>query len=90
MKYKSLIRLIDVCIPVFGSDEPANASSSMTRTTGSGFQLTSGLFGQAETEYNIDEDDEAHNGDDDDGPKSHEELFFEAEDGSVEVRQFIT
>lgn len=89
VKYKSLMRLIDVCIPRFGIDEAVGTSSIVTRTPNDGFQLSSGLFGQSETEYNVEEDGETGDEDGDEGPSSHEELFFEAEDGSVEVRQFI-
>ncbi|KAJ7492621.1 vacuolar protein sorting-associated protein 13 [Mycena latifolia] len=63
-KYKALMRLVDVCIPKFGD---------------STFQLPSGLFSQADTEYNVDdEDDEA-----DDASTGGEDKFFEADDGSI-------
>ena len=85
MKYKSLIRLIEVCIPRFASDETSNVSySAVLRPSADGFQLSSGLFGQPEMEYTV--DDNENNGDDDEGSMSREELFFEAEDGSLEVR----
>lgn len=83
-KYKSLMRLIDVCIPKF--EDKSEVGVPVPPPTGNisrGFQLASGLFGQTETEYNVDDDDE---GDDDDGSTSHEEHFFEAEDGTSAVR----
>lgn len=82
MKYKSLMRLIEVCIPRF-DEEASGTFSAQTRPPAEGFQLSSGLFSQPEMEYNVDDDD---NGDHDTGSMSREELFFEAKDGSSEVR----
>jgi hypothetical protein len=84
MKYKSLMRLIEVCIPRF-DEETSGTSSVQTRPPAEGFQLSSGLFWQPEMEYNVDDDDD-DTGDGDAGSMSREELFFEAEDGSSEVR----
>lgn len=88
-KYKSLMRLIDVAIPHFGGDsdqkkqEQAVPSRPPNFRPQSSFQLSSGLFGQGGTEYNIDEDDDKgttdHINDDD-------EHLLDAEDGTVEVR----
>jgi vacuolar protein sorting-associated protein 13A/C len=87
MKYKSLMRLIEVCIPRFASDEASSVSpSAAIRSSGDGFQLSSGLFGQSEMEYNVDDNDNDDKGGDDESSMSREELFFEAEDGSPEVR----
>jgi vacuolar protein sorting-associated protein 13A/C len=87
VKYKSLMRLIEVCIPRFANDETGSISpSTVTRPSTDGFQLSSGLFGQSEMEYNVDDNDNEDKGDDDEGSMSREELFFEAEDGSPEVR----
>ncbi|KAJ6604648.1 vacuolar protein sorting-associated protein 13 [Mycena vulgaris] len=81
-KYKALMRLIDVCIPKFGQDTAgASAPPPLVKHTSSAFQLSSGLFSQAETEYNVyDEDDDA----DDDASTGGEDKFFEADDGSVQ------
>jgi vacuolar protein sorting-associated protein 13A/C len=92
-KYKSLMRLIDVCVPKFEGDADKEPPPPTTRTVSGAFQLPSGLFGQPETEYNIDDEDEDVNDDDDDddeGSVSREDLFFEAEDGSSEVRIFLS
>lgn len=80
-KYKSLMRLIDVCIPKLGGDSQAQASLPERPTAGP-FQLSSGLFGQAEVEYNVDDDDEEEGNEDADSQK---ETFFEAHDGMSEV-----
>lgn len=79
------MRLIEVCIPRFGSDDQSSVSpSAVIKPSVDGFQLSSGLFGQPEMEYNVDDDG---NGDkEDEGSMFREELFFEAEDGSPEVR----
>lgn len=79
MKYKSLMRLVDVCIPHF---DDARSSSETKRTVSGGYQLAGGLFGQAEPEYNIDDHDE----DDNEGALNpREDLFFDAEHDSTEV-----
>ena len=86
MKYKSLMRLIEVCIPRFGNDDPSSASpSGVIKPSADTFQLSSGLFGQPEMEYNVDDNDKEDK-EDEDVSMSREELFFEAEDGSPEVR----
>ncbi|KAJ7706184.1 vacuolar protein sorting-associated protein 13 [Mycena rosella] len=80
-KYKALMRLIDVCIPKFGDSEAATAPPPLPKHPSNTFQLPSGLFSQADTEYNVyDEDDEA----DDDASTGGEDKFFEADDGSVQ------
>lgn len=85
-KYKSLMLLIDVCIPHFGDEqETFGPSSPPTRTISSGFQLPGTLFGQSEQEYNIEDDDDQQ----DSRSVSQEEQFFEAEDGSLEVSRLF-
>lgn len=77
-KYKSLMRLVDVCIPHF---DDARSSPETKRTVSGGYQLAGGLFGQAEPEYNIDDHDE----DDNEGAlTTREDLFFDAEHDSTE------
>jgi len=77
-KYKSLMRLIDVCIPNFDGDQgPPRPSLQSTRMKSEGFQLQT-LFGQGEQEYNVDDEDDDPAGD------THDDQFFEAEDGSLE------
>ncbi|KAF9478514.1 vacuolar protein sorting-associated protein 13 [Pholiota conissans] len=88
-KYKSLMRLIDVCIPRFGSE---GQSHSPPKIMTNAFQLPTTLFGQSEPEYNIDDDDSEEQYESDKKLASHEEQFFEAEDGSSEypeLRQHV-
>src|ERR1700734_2364840 len=81
-KYKSLMRLIDVCIPKFDDDEKVVSVPHPTdRNTSSAFQ---GLFGQKGVDYTValdDDDGEGH----ENASKSQEEPFFEADEGNVEV-----
>jgi len=77
------MRLIDVCIPNFGDDRtPPRPSLQSTRTKSGGFQLQT-LFGQAEHDYTVDEEDEDQA--DDANSANQEDQFFEAEDGSPDV-----
>jgi len=79
-KYKSLLRLIDMCIPNF-NDEGEGSVIGPPKPTGrvaEGFKLRPTLFGQPETEYGFDDDVEDSN--------SRDSLFFEADDGSTNVR----
>jgi vacuolar protein sorting-associated protein 13A/C len=83
-KYRSLMRLVDVCIPHFEDEqELPNTNVSQPRPTISG---AFHLFGPSETEYNvdIDEDDENYQPVDDPTSKG-EEQYFEAEDGTLQV-----
>lgn len=86
-KYKSLMRLVDVCIPKFEGDVEKESPPTNTRSISGAFQLSSGLFSQPEIEYNIvdDDDDDPDDDDDDEGSASRDDLFFEAEDGTSEV-----
>lgn len=81
-KYKSLMRLIDVCIPNFG-DDVAPRPPPLTRQSSTGFHLQSGLFGQSDSEYHIEEEEDQD--DDLDPSASQEDLFVDAEDGTVDV-----
>lgn len=81
------MRLIDVCIPHFGDEhEVVDPALPPTRAISTGFQLPTTLFGQSEQEYNVDDD---HEDQQDNRSVSQEEQFFEAEDGSQEVSQFL-
>ena len=78
-KYKSLLRLIDMCIPDF-VDEGDDSVTEPLQPTGSGaeaFKLRPTLFGQPETEYGFHDDVE--------DTDSRDSLFFEADDGSNNV-----
>ncbi|KDQ63547.1 hypothetical protein JAAARDRAFT_29565 [Jaapia argillacea MUCL 33604] len=55
-KYKSLMRLIDVCIPHFDDETEADVPPPKVQTSGA-FQLPS-LFGTTDSEYGVDTEDE--------------------------------
>ncbi|KAJ3551176.1 hypothetical protein NM688_g4862 [Phlebia brevispora] len=79
-KYKSLMRLIDVAIPHFDSDEASTeAETALAQDKASAFRLRNGFFGPAEEEYNLEDDEEGSTKDT--GAKQEEEEFFEAESG---------
>ena len=88
-KYKSLMRLIDVCIPKLGDDTPSTlAPPPLPKQASSGFQLPS-VFSQVNTEYHVEEDDnEGENEGEGDPSNADEDLFFEASDGSMQVPLF--
>jgi len=81
------MRIIDVCIPHFGNEqETVGSVLSPPLAISAGFQLPATLFGQAEQEYNVDDDDEVQQ---DNRSVLQEEQFFEAEDGSLEVSRIF-
>ncbi|KAJ3917835.1 vacuolar protein sorting-associated protein 13 [Lentinula edodes] len=84
-KYKSLMRLVDVCVPKF-NDEVESSSRPTEGLEITHFPLVAGtLFSQAEHEYNIDEDDDGdRNAANTSGSQEGEEEFFEADDGVAE------
>jgi vacuolar protein sorting-associated protein 13A/C len=91
-KYKTLMRLIDVAIPNFDdSSAPAIADATApvvpaagpvrpaapTRVVSGGFTtLTTGLFGGADHEYNVDTDTEES-----DDQQEEQDEFFEVQEG---------
>ncbi|KAI0047829.1 hypothetical protein FA95DRAFT_1589004 [Auriscalpium vulgare] len=77
-KYQAIMRLIDVTIPRFG-DTPAPAVPAPTAP--SGYDLTTGIFGIAGGEYNVDDETE-------DGDVAADE-FFDATERTREVRQNV-
>ncbi|KAF8974033.1 vacuolar protein sorting-associated protein 13 [Flammula alnicola] len=90
-KYKSLMRLIDVCVPHFG-DESLPPSFEPAQHGSAAFQLPTMLFGQSDAEYNVDDDEDEQQQATDSRSISQEDQFFEAEDGSSEhpeLRQHI-
>ncbi|TFK41159.1 vacuolar protein sorting-associated protein vps13 [Crucibulum laeve] len=93
-KYKSLMRLIDVCIPTFGTDEKVQTLGPPipNRTVSGAFHLASGLFGPTEMEYNVDDSEDDTDDNQGNVEPSREDLFFEANDGTSgrpELRQHI-
>ncbi|THV04954.1 vacuolar protein sorting-associated protein 13 [Dendrothele bispora CBS 962.96] len=86
-KYKALMRLIDVSIPKFDENSDRKQVGPPAQKTPANFPLVpGGLFGPAEKEYHIDEDDEVEG-------SQKEEQFFGTDDGSPEnqpeLRQHI-
>ncbi|KZT30580.1 vacuolar protein sorting-associated protein 13 [Neolentinus lepideus HHB14362 ss-1] len=81
VKYKSLMRLIDVAIPHFddGETQTVTTSDSTKTTTSNAFALSSGLFGPSETEYSVDTDEE----DEDETPAEGKEQFFDVEENTT-------
>jgi vacuolar protein sorting-associated protein 13A/C len=81
MKYKSLMRLIDVCIPKFDGDEKLIPPSPTIRDTHGTFQ---GLFRQKGNDYTVpsEVDDEERPAN---APQYTNEPLFRAEGGNVEV-----
>ncbi|KAL6309957.1 vacuolar protein sorting-associated protein 13 [Sparassis latifolia] len=85
-KYKSLMRLVDVCIPKFDED---NADATITRPgtaiQGTGaFILPAGLFGAAQSEYNIDDQDDDQDEQTLAPLDAQDDRFFEAEEGDTD------
>ncbi|KAF4623901.1 hypothetical protein D9613_001806 [Agrocybe pediades] len=85
-KYKSLMRLIDVCIPHFETEVQLPPQPAVQAQTPS-FQLPAMLFGQSDQEYNVDDDDDDEQQEGAD-PKSPHDVFFEAEDGTVDRPEY--
>lgn len=90
VKYKSLMRLIDVAIPHFDDiDAQSPETTETVKHTSMTFPLSSGLFGPTEAEYHLDSDDEEAG---EETPAGEQEEFFEVEEGTSlmpELRQHI-
>lgn len=89
-KYKSLMRLIDVCIPHFeDSVQPIiQQSTPSPEKTTNAFHLSTSLFGPSGAEYNIEDDDDSPEDSADEVTSVQEDQFFEADDGSSQVGLF--
>ncbi|KAI0932190.1 hypothetical protein AcW2_000882 [Taiwanofungus camphoratus] len=88
-KYKSLMRLIDVCIPNFDSDDDETpATRPLPSHDGPrAFRISSGLFGSSGTEYNVEdgeEDQDEAAGSTLQGQEDNDDQFFEANEGVIE------
>ncbi|KAF8873711.1 vacuolar protein sorting-associated protein 13 [Gymnopilus junonius] len=81
-KYKSLMRLVDVCIPHFEGEQVQKALKGTGSTLGA-FQLPTNLFNQTDQEYNVDDDEQEH-----ESQSVQQEEFFEAEEGTVDHPEF--
>ncbi|KAG6898100.1 hypothetical protein C0992_005427 [Termitomyces sp. T32_za158] len=81
-KYKALMRLIDVCIPQFANEKglQVDMSRSMANLMPVSFALPHVLFGSVNKEYAAEIDSDENDNEDD---SSHEDLFFEADDGTT-------
>lgn len=75
VKYKSLMRLIDICIPKLGEPEP-EPKKIPRRPELQGLRLSSNVFSQTRHEYTVDEEDPVDGGhdeaEDDDGDEFHD------------------
>lgn len=84
MKYKSLMRLIDVSIPNFGEPVKSNRPILESQSSNGGsFALAPTLFAQPSVEYHLDDDHDDHD-DDEQEDTGKDEEFFEAEEGIPE------
>jgi hypothetical protein len=78
------MRLVDVCIPKFDDDDDQAVPK---KTVSAPFHLPPAFFRQGDGEYNIEDDHVEEEGEySGDASSSREEQFFEADDGSVNVR----
>lgn len=86
-KYKSLMRLIDVCIPHFEEIAPPviqQSTPSPDKNTNT-FHLSTSLFGPSGTEYNVEEEEDFPEDSADEVASLQEDQFYEADDGSSQV-----
>jgi vacuolar protein sorting-associated protein 13A/C len=79
-KYKSLMRLIDVCVPNLDDNDATPTTTVAAGDNSGGFKL-SPLFAQPDAEYSI--VDDSYEGDDKEPGKI--DRFYEAEDGNTNV-----
>lgn len=79
------MRLIDVCIPKFDDDEPLPTAPPPPPDRNAS-HVFKGLFGQRGIDYSLDDNDEEGP---EDSSKSHDELFFESNEGTIDVRDLI-
>lgn len=78
------MRLVDVTIPQFGSDDKEGTRPSLSSKAKSNvFRLPPGYFGTTEEEYSVDDEDHTTKRDDVLSPPSDSEaeVFFEAPQG---------
>lgn len=90
-KYKSLMRLIDVCIPHFEESAPPviqQPTPSLDKNANT-FHLSTSLFGPSGTEYNVEEEEDSSEDSADEVSSLQEDQFFEADDGSSQVGHFV-
>ncbi|TFK30442.1 vacuolar protein sorting-associated protein vps13 [Coprinopsis marcescibilis] len=83
-KYRSLMRLIDVCIPKLQDESErgvARPSLPSKHSFRPAYTIPTGFFESTTQEYNVDEED---SDDDDENEGSDKEEFFEAENGPSE------
>ena len=90
-KYKSLMRLIDVCIPHFEeSVQPTiqQSTPSLDKNANT-FHLSTSLFGSSGAEYNIEDEEDSPEDAADEVSSLQEDQFYEADDGSSQVGPLI-
>ncbi|KAH6917385.1 vacuolar protein sorting-associated protein vps13 [Coprinopsis sp. MPI-PUGE-AT-0042] len=84
-KYRSLLRLVDVCIPKFGdpSEEKPMRPPPVQRRSHSTYNLPVAFFEQVNPEYTVEDSDE-ENDDEESSDDGSQDEFFEAENDAVE------
>lgn len=78
-KYKSLMRLIDVAIPVFDKKVPSDITLRSSKGLSTNFQLPT-FFGRGDQEYHVDDEDGG------DPPKVESKIQDDPPDGSLQVK----
>lgn len=86
-KYRSILRLVDVCIPKFEdlSEGKPVRPPLVPRKSRSTYNLPMAFFEQVNPEYTVEDSDEVEDDDESSDDGSQDE-FFEAENDAVEVR----
>ena len=83
MKYKGMMRLIDISIPKFGDDNSSAPAPTVTPARPDAFKLPSGFFRSEVKEYVIDDGDHSTIADGDGA--TDDDTFVDADAGSVDV-----
>jgi vacuolar protein sorting-associated protein 13A/C len=80
VKYKALMRIVDVAIPKFDDDVPSQPVAHQSKQLTTNFQLPP-LFGPPEKEYDFDDENDQNEV----GSPNQADNFFDATDGSLQV-----
>ena len=86
VKYKSLMRLIDVCIPNFDNDDdgPETISTTASKADAGTFRLPPTLFRREGGEYHVEED---HHSQTEEETSTISPEFFLSDDGDIQVQR---
>ncbi len=82
VKYKALMRIIDVAIPKFDDDVPSRPVAHQSKQLSANFQLLP-IFGPPQKEYDFDDENDQKNLNEVGSPSQAD--FFDATDGSLQV-----